>query len=59
MFDCRFSYKMFKNSVENYLSFVYYQEYLASPVQVKVGKVSSPTANVCQTLVKVSENEKV
>ncbi|KAI9118267.1 hypothetical protein K1719_010599 [Acacia pycnantha] len=35
------------------------KEYLASPVQVKVGKVSSPTANVCQTLVKVSENEKI
>ncbi|XP_028768863.1 ATP-dependent RNA helicase DBP2 isoform X1 [Neltuma alba] len=35
------------------------KEYLASPVQVNVGKVSSPTANVCQTLVKVSENEKI
>ncbi|KAK4274935.1 hypothetical protein QN277_018092 [Acacia crassicarpa] len=35
------------------------KEYLASPVQVKVGKVSSPTANVCQNLVKVSENEKI
>ncbi|KAI4306291.1 hypothetical protein L6164_029579 [Bauhinia variegata] len=35
------------------------KEYLTSPVQVKVGKVSSPTANVSQTLVKVSENEKI
>ncbi|XP_024635995.1 ATP-dependent RNA helicase DBP2 isoform X2 [Medicago truncatula] len=35
------------------------KEYLASPVQVKVGKVSSPTTNVSQTLVKVSENEKI
>ncbi|KAL9320155.1 hypothetical protein ACSQ67_011994 [Phaseolus vulgaris] len=35
------------------------KEYLASPVQVKVGKVSSPTTNVSQTLVKISENEKI
>ncbi|MED6217179.1 hypothetical protein PIB30_015297 [Stylosanthes scabra] len=35
------------------------KEYLANPVQVKVGKVSSPTTNVSQTLVKVSENEKI
>ncbi|KAF9670960.1 hypothetical protein SADUNF_Sadunf13G0123400 [Salix dunnii] len=35
------------------------QEYLTSPVQVKVGKVSSPTANVSQILTKVSESEKV
>lgn len=35
------------------------QEYLTDPVQVKVGKVSSPTANVIQILEKVSENEKV
>ncbi|KAI4307780.1 hypothetical protein L6164_030928 [Bauhinia variegata] len=35
------------------------KEYLSNPVQVKVGKVSSPTANVSQTLVKVSENEKI
>ncbi|XP_062100083.1 DEAD-box ATP-dependent RNA helicase 52A-like [Humulus lupulus] len=35
------------------------QEYLSSPVQVKVGKVSSPTANVCQNLVKVPNSEKV
>ncbi|KAL5170575.1 putative ATP-dependent RNA helicase DDX46 [Glycine soja] len=34
------------------------KEYLANPVQVKVGKVSSPTTNVSQTLVKISENEK-
>ncbi|XP_021806842.1 DEAD-box ATP-dependent RNA helicase 20-like isoform X1 [Prunus avium] len=34
------------------------QEYLTNPVQVKVGKVSSPTANVTQTLEKVSESEK-
>ncbi|KAG4974932.1 hypothetical protein JHK87_031753 [Glycine soja] len=35
------------------------EEYLANPVQVKVGKVSSPTTNVSQTLVKISENEKI
>ncbi|XP_059659883.1 ATP-dependent RNA helicase DBP2-like isoform X2 [Cornus florida] len=35
------------------------QEYLNNPVQVKVGKVSSPTANVSQMLEKVSENEKI
>lgn len=35
------------------------QEYLTNPVQVKVGKVSSPTANVSQILEKVAENEKV
>ncbi|XP_065847621.1 DEAD-box ATP-dependent RNA helicase 20-like [Euphorbia lathyris] len=35
------------------------QEYLTSPVQVKVGKVSSPTANVSQTLRKVSDSEKI
>ncbi|XP_057429149.1 DEAD-box ATP-dependent RNA helicase 20-like isoform X2 [Lotus japonicus] len=35
------------------------KEYLTSPVQVKVGKVSSPTTNVSQNLVKVSENEKI
>ncbi|XP_031260117.1 ATP-dependent RNA helicase DBP2-like isoform X4 [Pistacia vera] len=35
------------------------QEYLADPVQVKVGKVSSPTANVIQILLKVSESEKI
>ncbi|KAI8016533.1 ATP-dependent RNA helicase DBP2 [Camellia lanceoleosa] len=35
------------------------QEYLTNPVRVKVGKVSSPTANVAQILVKVSENEKL
>ncbi|PIA37424.1 hypothetical protein AQUCO_03000183v1 [Aquilegia coerulea] len=34
------------------------QEYLTSPVQVKVGKVSSPTANVSQNLEKVAESEK-
>ncbi|KAM1899993.1 hypothetical protein ACFX14_028984 [Malus domestica] len=34
------------------------QEYLTKPVQVKVGKVSSPTANVTQTLEKVPESEK-
>ncbi|KAK2386540.1 DEAD-box ATP-dependent RNA helicase [Trifolium repens] len=34
-------------------------EYLTNPVQVKVGKVSSPTTNVSQTLVKVSESEKI
>ncbi|KAH8490605.1 hypothetical protein H0E87_022948 [Populus deltoides] len=35
------------------------QEYLTSPVQVRVGKVSSPTANVSQILTKVSESEKI
>ncbi|XP_027334905.1 ATP-dependent RNA helicase DBP2-like isoform X2 [Abrus precatorius] len=35
------------------------KEYLACPVQVKVGRVSSPTTNVSQTLVKISENEKI
>ncbi|KAG5567102.1 hypothetical protein RHGRI_002612 [Rhododendron griersonianum] len=35
------------------------QEYLTDPVRVKVGKVSSPTANVAQFLEKVSENEKM
>ncbi|KAF6143032.1 hypothetical protein GIB67_041100 [Kingdonia uniflora] len=35
------------------------QEYLTSPVQVKVGKVSSPTANVSQLLEKVADNEKI
>nr|XP_048324803.1 ATP-dependent RNA helicase DBP2-like isoform X2 [Ziziphus jujuba var. spinosa] len=35
------------------------QEYLTGPVQVKVGKVSSPTANVSQILEKVSETEKI
>ncbi|KAK9279376.1 hypothetical protein L1049_013055 [Liquidambar formosana] len=35
------------------------QEYLNDPVQVKVGKVSSPTANVSQILEKVSESEKL
>lgn len=35
------------------------QEYLSSPVRVKVGKVSSPTANVSQNLNKVTDEEKV
>ncbi|XP_057987519.1 ATP-dependent RNA helicase DBP2 isoform X2 [Hevea brasiliensis] len=35
------------------------QEYLTTPVQIKVGKVSSPTANVSQVLKKVSESEKI
>ncbi|KAL8531300.1 hypothetical protein ACS0TY_008062 [Phlomoides rotata] len=35
------------------------QEYLTNPVRVKVGKVSSPTANVSQILEKVTENEKI
>ncbi|KAL3653191.1 hypothetical protein CASFOL_002872 [Castilleja foliolosa] len=35
------------------------QEYLTNPVRIKVGKVSSPTANVSQTLEKVAENEKI
>lgn len=34
------------------------QEYLSNPVQVKVGQVSSPTANVSQILQKVAENDK-
>ncbi|KAL4567905.1 hypothetical protein LXL04_023501 [Taraxacum kok-saghyz] len=36
-----------------------YNEYLTNPVQVKVGKVSSPTENVSQNLEKISESEKV
>ncbi|KAG1338160.1 DEAD-box ATP-dependent RNA helicase 20-like [Cocos nucifera] len=35
------------------------QEYLSNPVQTKVGKVSSPAANVCQILEKVAESEKI
>nr|GEU82474.1 ATP-dependent RNA helicase DBP2-like [Tanacetum cinerariifolium] len=35
------------------------QEYLTNPVQVKVGKVSSPTENVSQNLEKITENEKI
>ncbi|KAM7501702.1 hypothetical protein LguiB_000606 [Lonicera macranthoides] len=35
------------------------QEYLTKPVQVKVGKVSSPTANVSQILEKMPETEKI
>ncbi|KAK9998959.1 hypothetical protein SO802_018562 [Lithocarpus litseifolius] len=35
------------------------QDYLTKPVQVRVGNVSSPTANVSQTLNKVSESEKI
>ncbi|MQL95369.1 hypothetical protein Taro_028036 [Colocasia esculenta] len=34
-------------------------EYLSKPVQVKVGKVSSPTTNVSQVLDKVTESEKI
>ncbi|EFJ32009.1 hypothetical protein SELMODRAFT_75384 [Selaginella moellendorffii] len=35
------------------------QEYLTKPVQVKVGKVSSPTSNVLQSLEKVDEKDKI
>ncbi|KAG6418056.1 hypothetical protein SASPL_120254 [Salvia splendens] len=35
------------------------QEYFTDPVRIKVGKVSSPTANVSQVLEKVPENEKI
>lgn len=35
------------------------QEYLSKPVLVKVGKVSSPTASVCQSLEKVCESDKI
>eukprot|EP00249_Psilotum_nudum_P014431 c24818_g1_i1 orf=232-2025(+) len=35
------------------------QEYLNNAVQVKVGRVSSPTANVCQILERVNEEKKV
>ncbi len=35
------------------------QEYLSKPVRVKVGRVSSPTANVAQTLEKVTDKEKI
>ncbi|WMV46109.1 hypothetical protein MTR67_039494 [Solanum verrucosum] len=34
------------------------QDYLTNPVRIKVGKVSSPTANVSQILEKVPENDK-
>lgn len=43
----------------SYIYFKFFQEYLTNPVQVKVGKVSSPTANVSQILEKVSESDKV
>ena len=35
------------------------QEYLTNPVRVKVGRVSSPTANVTQNLEKITEKEKI
>ncbi|XP_075079023.1 DEAD-box ATP-dependent RNA helicase 20 isoform X2 [Nicotiana tabacum] len=35
------------------------QDYLTNPVRIKVGKVSSPTANVFQILEKVPENDKI
>ncbi|KAG5585946.1 hypothetical protein H5410_046380 [Solanum commersonii] len=35
------------------------QDYLTNPVRIKVGKVSSPTANVSQILEKVPENDKI
>lgn len=35
------------------------QDYLKDPVRVKVGRVSSPTANVTQTLEKVVDKEKM
>ncbi|CAM6017881.1 unnamed protein product [Sphagnum balticum] len=35
------------------------QEYLSQPVRVKVGRVSSPTANVSQNLEKVADKEKI
>ncbi|XP_019251286.1 PREDICTED: ATP-dependent RNA helicase DBP2-like [Nicotiana attenuata] len=35
------------------------QDYLTNPVRIKVGKVSSPTANVSQNLEKVPENDKI
>uniref|UniRef100_A0A7I4FAT6 RNA helicase n=1 Tax=Physcomitrium patens TaxID=3218 RepID=A0A7I4FAT6_PHYPA len=35
------------------------QEYLNKPVRVKVGRVSSPTANVTQNLEKITEKEKI
>lgn len=35
------------------------QEYLQNPVQIKIGKVSSPTANVSQILEKVTDDEKI
>ncbi|KAJ0964734.1 hypothetical protein J5N97_025872 [Dioscorea zingiberensis] len=35
------------------------QEYLCTPVQIKVGKVSSPTANVSQILEKVTDSDKI
>ncbi|XP_050217412.1 ATP-dependent RNA helicase DBP2-like [Mercurialis annua] len=35
------------------------QDYLTNPVQVMVGKLSGPTSNVLQSLVKVTESEKI
>ncbi|KAJ8562537.1 hypothetical protein K7X08_011828 [Anisodus acutangulus] len=35
------------------------QDYLTNPVRIKVGKVSSPTANVSQILEKLPENDKI
>ncbi|CAI7847931.1 unnamed protein product, partial [Closterium sp. NIES-53] len=35
------------------------QEYLRTPVRVKVGRVSSPTQNMTQSLEKVAEKDKV
>ncbi len=35
------------------------QEYLSQPIQVKVGRISNPIANVIQTLKKVSDKEKI
>ncbi|KAG0605379.1 hypothetical protein M758_9G054100 [Ceratodon purpureus] len=35
------------------------QEYLNDPIRVKVGRVSSPTANVTQNLEKITEKEKI
>eukprot|EP00252_Welwitschia_mirabilis_P024891 TRINITY_DN7583_c0_g1_i1.p1 TRINITY_DN7583_c0_g1~~TRINITY_DN7583_c0_g1_i1.p1 ORF type:complete len:589 (-),score=140.01 TRINITY_DN7583_c0_g1_i1:180-1946(-) len=35
------------------------QEYLNNPVQIKVGKVSSPTTNVSQMLQKATDGEKI
>ncbi|KAL4579617.1 hypothetical protein LXL04_015771 [Taraxacum kok-saghyz] len=46
-------------TVGEYLIEIWKAEYLTNPVQVKVGKVSSPTENVSQNLEKISESEKV
>ncbi|KAF5193776.1 Atp-dependent rna helicase, partial [Thalictrum thalictroides] len=69
-FDHRLKFKVMRNLPKKHQTLLFSatmpleiealaQEYLTSPVQVKVGKVSSPTANVSQNLEKVAESEKI